>query len=470
MAFVVYNARTTGCVTNEFFSRTDFRAVFPTVKRVHSKTFYIRTYGCQMNASDSERIAGTLIDRGYSMVEDAGSADLVVLNTCSIREGAENKVYSDLGRLRLTEQERGAPMTVAVAGCVAQQEGSALLARDRNVDMVFGSRAISRLPELMEQVESGGRVAELGIHTRPDLPDATIRDDAYRAWVTIMEGCDNHCAFCVVPATRGPEVSRTPEGVVSEVRELAAQGYVEVTLLGQNVTSYGKNLACGTDFSDLLVRLHDIPGIQRIRYTTSHPKDFSPKLIDTLASLPKMARHLHLPLQSGADAVLARMGRGYTRDDYLEKIDRVRKKVPGIAITTDIICGFPGETDDDFEQTFQAVKDVGFLNLYGFKYSRRPGTTALDLPDHVPDEVKSERLSRLLAMQKEITLAHHHGLVGTTRRVLVEGVSKKNGQRLTGRLEEGVLLHFEGDPAWVGSFRDVRVTHASMSALIGEVH
>lgn len=438
--------------------------------RLNPKTFYIRTYGCQMNASDSERIAGTLIDRGYSMVEDQQVADLVVLNTCSIREGAENKVYSDLGRLRLAAAARDAPMTVAVAGCVAQQEGAALLSRDRNVDMVFGSRAISRLPELMDRVESGEKVAELGIHSRPDLPDAATRNDPYRAWVTVMEGCDNHCAFCVVPATRGPEVSRTPEGVVSEVRELAEQGYVEVTLLGQNVTSYGKNLACGTDFSDLLARLHEIDGIQRIRYTTSHPKDFSPGLIDTLARLPKVVRHLHLPLQSGADAVLARMGRGYTREDYLAKIKRVREQVPGIAITTDIICGFPGETDADFEMTCQVVKDVGFLNLYGFKYSRRPGTTALDLPDHVPDEVRSQRLSRLLALQKEITLAHHEKMVGTTHRVLVEGVSKKNEKRLSGRLEEGVLLHFEGDPAWVGRFWNVRVTHASVSALIGEAH
>jgi len=435
---------------------------------VDNRTFYIRTYGCQMNESDSERISGTLIDNGYSMVATPDEADLVVLNTCSIREGAENKVYSDLGRLRILEAERGTPMQVAVAGCVAQQEGEKILSRDRSVDLVFGSRAIGKLPEMLPRLEAGERFAELNVHTRPDEPGTHVRADGHRAFVTIMEGCDNHCAFCVVPATRGPEVSRRPEGIVAEVEQLAAEGYVEVTLLGQNVTSYGKGL--DTDFADLLTRIHAIPGIRRIRYTTSHPKDFSDRLIDTLADCPKVVRHLHLPLQSGSDAVLARMGRGYTVAEYRRKIDRVRAKVPGIAITTDMIVGFPGETDADHQATLRAVREIGYFNLYGFKYSRRPGTTALTLDGHLDDEVRSARLIELLALQKEITLERHASLVGQTREVLVEGESKRNASRLSGRLEENVLVHFEGDPEWIGTVRPVRITEATVSALIGEVH
>ncbi|MBI5136107.1 MAG: tRNA (N6-isopentenyl adenosine(37)-C2)-methylthiotransferase MiaB [Nitrospirae bacterium] len=432
---------------------------------MQNKTFYIRTYGCQMNESDSERIAGTLIDGGYSMVASADEADLVVLNTCSIREGAENKVYSDIGRLRLLQREAGATRTVAVAGCVAQQEGPALMARDRSVGLVFGSRAISRLPELIGRVEAGERVTAIDIHTRPDAPDSQVRGDPHRAWVTVMEGCDNHCAFCVVPATRGPEVSRHPDGVVAEVRELAERGYVEVTLLGQNVTSYGKNH--GTDFADLLRRLHAIDGIRRIRYTTSHPKDFSDRLMDTLADCPKVARHLHLPLQSGSDRVLARMGRGYTYAAYRAKIERVRSLLPGLAITTDLIVGFPGETEADFSATLDAVREIGYFNLYGFKYSRRPGTLALTLDGHLDDDTRDQRLATLLAMQKATTLRHYQALVGSLVNVLVEGVSKRNTARLSGRLENGALAHFEGDPGWVGSFRQVRVTQASASALIG---
>jgi tRNA-2-methylthio-N6-dimethylallyladenosine synthase len=431
-------------------------------------TFYIRTYGCQMNASDSERIAGALIDRGYAMAARPEEAGLVVLNTCAIREGAENKVYSDLGRLKLLAAERGRAMTVAVAGCVAQQEGTALLGGGRGVDLVFGSRAIVRLPELLARLEAGERVAATDIHTRPDAPGAHLRDDPYRAWVTVMEGCDKACAFCVVPATRGPEVSRHPDGVLAEVEALARDGYVEVTLLGQNVTAYGKHLPGGVDFAGLLERIHAVAGIRRIRYTTSHPRDFSDRLIDTLGRCPKVVGHLHLPLQSGSDRVLAAMGRGYTWAGYRERLARVRRAVPGIAVTTDVIVGFPGETEDDFARTLDAVAEAEFLNLYGFKYSRRPGTAALDLPGHLPEEVRADRLARLLAVQRPITLAHHRGFVGGLHEVLVEGVSRKDPGRLTGRLEAGVAVHFEGPPDTVGTFRRVRVTEARASALLGE--
>jgi tRNA-2-methylthio-N6-dimethylallyladenosine synthase len=434
---------------------------------MESRTFYIRTYGCQMNESDSERIAGALIDRGYSMAASPDDAGLVVLNTCAIREGAENKVYSDLGRLKLLETERGAPMTVAVAGCVAQQEGDRLLGGGRGVDLVFGSRAIVRLPELLGRLEAGERVAETAIHTRPDEAGAHVRADPHRAWVTVMEGCDKHCAFCVVPATRGGEVSRTLEGVMSEVEGLAAAGYVEVTLLGQNVTAFGSGDARG-DFAALLRAVAAVPGIRRVRYTTGHPRDFSDRLVDALGDLPNVAPHLHLPIQSGADRVLDRMGRGYTWDFYRDRIARARAAVPGLAVTTDVIVGFPGETDDDFARTLEAVAEARFLNLYGFKYSRRPNTPALAFHDQVPEEVKSERLARLLALQRPITLAHHEALVGGVHEVLVEGVSRRNAERLSGRLGIGVLVHFEGPPEWVGTFRKVRVTEAHMSALLGE--
>jgi tRNA-2-methylthio-N6-dimethylallyladenosine synthase len=430
------------------------------------KTFYIRTYGCQMNESDSERIAGTLIDRGYSMVADPEEAGLVVLNTCSIREGAENKVYSDLGRLKGLEADRGRPMTVAVAGCVAQQEGEHLLKGGRGVDLVFGSRAIVALPDLLERVEAGERACATDVHTRPDAPGAHLRADPPRAWVSVMEGCDKGCAFCVVPATRGPEVSRSADGVLAEVEALAADGYVEVTLLGQNVTAYGGR--GDADFPRLLERIHAVDGIRRIRYTTSHPADFSDRLIDTLARCPKVVRHLHLPLQSGSDRVLAAMGRGYSYAGYRARIEKVRAAVPGIAVTTDLIAGFPGETGDDFARTLDAVAEMGFFNLYAFKYSRRPGTTALDLPGHLPEEVRSERLARLLDAQRPVTRRYHDALVGATREVLVEGVSKRDPGRLTGRLEEGVLVHFPGPSAWVGDFRSVRVTEAHAAALLGE--
>jgi len=421
-----------------------------------------------MNESDSERIAGTLIDRGYSMVSTPDDAELVVLNTCSIRDGAENKVYSDLGRLRMLEAERGQPMKIAVAGCVAQQEGARILARDRGVNLVFGSRAISQLGDMLPRLEAGERLVEVDIHTRPDAPDSHVRPDPWRAFVTVMEGCDNHCAFCVVPATRGPEVSRAPEGIVDEVEQLAAAGCVEVTLLGQNVTSYGRGLSCGTDFAGLLERIHAVPGIRRIRYTTSHPKDFSERLMDTLARLPKVARHLHLPLQSGSNRVLERMGRGYTVAEYMRRIERIRALIPDIAVTTDMIVGFPGETGADFEQTLDAVRDIGYLNLYGFKYSRRPNTAALALDGHLDDEVRSARLEKLLTLQKAITLARHQSLVGSLREVLVEGVSRRNAERLSGRLEENLLVHFSGDPDWQGTFRTVRITSATSSALLGE--
>jgi len=434
---------------------------------VESRTFYIRTYGCQMNASDSERIAGTLIDRGYSMAAAPEDAGLVVLNTCAIREGAENKVYSDLGRLKILADERGVPMTVAVAGCVAQQEGERLLGGGRGVDMVFGSRAIVRLPELLGRLERGERAVETGIHTRPDAAGAHVRADPYRAWVTVMEGCDKHCAFCVVPTTRGGEVSRTLEGVVAEVEELAAAGYVEVTLLGQNVTAFGGGVP-GGDFAALLRAVSAVPGVRRIRYTTGHPRDFGDRLIETLGTSPKVVPHLHLPVQSGSDRVLERMGRGYTWDVYRDKVARARDAVPGLAVTTDVIVGFPGETEDDFARTLDAVRETGFLNLYGFKYSRRPNTPALAYTSQVDEEVKSERLSRLLALQRPITLAHHEKFVGGGHEVLVEGASKRNADRLSGRVGAGVLVHFAGPPEWVGTFRRVRVTEAHMSALIGE--
>jgi tRNA-2-methylthio-N6-dimethylallyladenosine synthase len=432
------------------------------------RTFFIRTYGCQMNESDSERIAGALIDRGYSMAASPEEAGLVVLNTCSIRDGAENKVYSDLGRLKGLEAERGRAMTVAVAGCVAQQEGERLLSQGRGVDLVFGSRAIVRLPELIQRVEAGERVAETGVHTRPDHAGAHVRQAPPRAWVTVMEGCDKGCAFCVVPATRGPEVSRRMDGVVAEVEALAAEGYTEVTLLGQNVTAYGRGLEEGTDFAALLARLHAIEALRRIRYTTGHPLDFDDRLIETLAKCPKVVRHLHLPLQSGSDRVLEAMGRGHTWAFYRDRIRRVRDAVPGIAVTTDLIVGFPGETEDDFARTLDAVAEIGFLNLYGFKYSRRPGTAALGLPDHLPEAVKAERLERLLALQRPRTRARHEAFVGGVYDVLVEGVSRRNAERLTGRLEEGVPVHFPGPAAWVGAFRRVRITEAHASALIGE--
>jgi tRNA-2-methylthio-N6-dimethylallyladenosine synthase len=432
------------------------------------KKVFIRTWGCQMNEHDSERMMGILQEQGYIPCDTPEQADLILLNTCSIREKSEHKVYSELGRYAELKREKPG-LIVGVAGCVAQQEGRHIVEKSPWVSMVFGSKHIQDIPVMLETVEGDKPV----VMTQdlqgfaPTLP--ARRKDPIRAWVTIMEGCENFCSFCVVPYTRGRERSRPFREIVQEITALACNGFKEVTLLGQNVNSYGRTSTEGLDFPDLLYHIHAIEGIERIRFTTSHPNALTPKMIQAMANLPKVCDHLHLPLQSGSDRVLARMNREYTCQDYCRRVEALRKVIPEVALTTDIIVGFPGETEDDFMQTLRAVEALQYDNAYVFKYSKRPNTPALTLDGHVPEEVKPERLQRLLAVQKEITIRKNKQYLGKEVELLVEGKSKTNQERLTGRTRSNRVVNFDGLETLVGSLVRVKIVQAKSSSLEGKL-
>lgn len=433
------------------------------------KSFHIITFGCQMNEHDSERMAGILEARGCASTRDAGAADMVILNTCSIREKAEQKFYSELGRLRSLKAENP-NLKIAIAGCIAQQEGAGILSRAPYIDMIFGPSDIGRLSALIEKNLS--RPAPV-IDTAGD-PDyhykriPAARADKLKAWVSIMYGCDNFCTYCVVPYLRGRERSRRPEDVVQEVHELAAQGYKEVTLLGQNVNSYGKGREGNIDFPALLRLVNDIPGIERIRFVTSHPRDLSEGLITALRDLPKVCESLHLPVQSGSDSILASMNRRYTREEYLNKVARLRRAVPDIALTTDIIVGFPGETEQDFEMTMQVLAEVRYDGIFAFKYSKRPGTTALKFSGHLPEDVKEKRLEQVLTLQKEITIQKNREQIGTKKEVLFDGHSKK-GAMITGRTRGNKVVNVSASPSHIGSLLSVLITSAGVNSLTGQL-
>jgi tRNA-2-methylthio-N6-dimethylallyladenosine synthase len=433
------------------------------------KSFHIITFGCQMNEHDSERMAGILKDQEYVQTNDAATADVIILNTCSIREKAEQKFYSELGRLRSIKQERP-DLTIAVAGCIAQQEGKNILSRAPYVDMIFGPSDVAKVSELPRLARTWTNPL-IEIDGDPDyhrkqIP--TLRADRLKAWVSIMYGCNNFCTYCIVPYLRGRERSRPPADVVSEVRELAAQGYKEVTLLGQNVNSYGTGGGDPTDFPGLLAMVNDVPGIERIRFVTSHPRDLSTELIAAFRDLPKVCESIHLPVQSGADPILTAMNRKYTRADYLDRVQRLRAAVPLIALTSDIIVGFPGETEQDFSQTLQLLRDVEYDSVFAFKYSKRPGTAALKLSDHVPDDVKEARLAQVLDLQKEISRRQYAAAVGMTFEVLVDGPSKKGG-KLTGRTRGNKAVNFSGLDSLIGKLVLVRITDAGDNSLSGEL-
>ena len=434
-----------------------------------TKSFHIITFGCQMNEHDSERIAGILEGQGYAPAAGADDADVVVLNTCSIREKAEQKFYSELGRLSMLEGKNGRRPRIAVAGCLAQQEGNRILSRSTSVDLVIGPSDIRKLGELVDR-ENGWRraVVETGGDPEYHLSEVPAsRADGLKAWVSIMYGCDNFCTYCVVPYLRGRERSRPAQDIVNEVRSLATQGYREVTLLGQNVNSYGKGLTERTSFPVLLALLHAIDGIRRIRFVTSHPRDLSDELISTMRDLPRVCEAIHLPVQSGSDKVLAGMHRRYSVAEYREKVHKLRKAIPDIAITTDIIVGFPGESESDFEETMTLVRDIEYDNAFAFKYSRRPNTKALDLPGQLPENVKDARLSNLLDLQRAITLRKNRALIGSVQNVLVEGGSKR-GNLLCGRTEHNRIVNFQGAPGQEGELTRVRITSAGPNSLSGE--
>jgi tRNA-2-methylthio-N6-dimethylallyladenosine synthase len=432
---------------------------------------FIQTFGCQMNVHDSEKILAIMEGQGYRPVESAWNADLIILNTCSIREKAVQKIMSQLGRYRGLKKMR--PETIiGVGGCVAQHMGKSLLEQMPHLDLVFGTHNIHRLPDLVDEIrKTGRRLAETSFH--PIIPSLSVpvipEAGKVTAFVTIMQGCNNYCAYCVVPYLRGPEESRPWRDVIHEVCILADQGIKEVTLLGQNVNSYGNTLSDGIHFSELLRLINDIKGIERIRFTTSHPKDISPELMACFAELPALCEHIHLPVQSGSDAVLSRMNRGYSRAGYMEIIDRLRAACPEIAVTSDVIVGFPGETDHDFAMTLDMMAQIRFDNLFSFKYSEREGTTAVHFEPKVPEESKAERLKMLQSLQEEHTLERNRQLEGRTVGVIVEGRSKNSPDDRFGRTRSNKIVNFRGNKELTGKSVSVRIKKAFLHSLRGEL-
>ena len=435
------------------------------------KRVYIETYGCQMNEDDSERMLRLLEGIQYVETQEPQEANLILVNTCSVREKPEHKVYSALGRFKRLKENR--KTVIGVAGCVAQQEGERLLDRIPYLDLVIGTQAIHLLPELVRAVETKGQrvcATELDREGKyliaPRPPEGKGRVKSY---VTIMQGCDHFCSFCIVPYVRGREWSRPSEEVVEEVEHLAAIGIKEVCLLGQNVNSYGKGREGGPEFPGLLRRIDKISGIERIRFTTSHPEDLSEALTRSFSQLSKLCEHIHLPFQSGSDRILKRMHRGYTKASYLEKVERLKEAYPSIAITADVIVGFPGEEDRDFQETLDLMAQVRFDDLFSFKYSPRKGTRAAEFEDRVEGSVKQERLSILQSMQKEITLRKNQILEGTTQEILVEGPSKQSDRDVTGRTRSNKIVNVKGEVGLVGSLISVRIVKAFAHSLRGEI-
>ncbi|MBN1140820.1 MAG: tRNA (N6-isopentenyl adenosine(37)-C2)-methylthiotransferase MiaB [Deltaproteobacteria bacterium] len=433
--------------------------------------FYLETFGCQMNVVDSEQIAALLADLGFCAASSAEEADLIILNTCSIREKAERKVVGHLWRFKPLK-EANPELVIAVGGCVAQQEGERLLQRLPHVDLVFGTHNIHRLPELLRRVrrqrERIAEVAFLDRETRLALfPERRSTGEVVR-YVTVMQGCDNFCTYCVVPHVRGREISRPSGAVLAEVGRLVGSGVREVTLIGQNVNSYGGNTPGELSFAELLAAVHDIPALERVRFVTSHPKDISQRLIDCYATLPRLCRHIHLPLQSGSDRVLREMRRGYTAADYLDKVARLRSACPEIRFTSDIIVGFPGETEADFLDTLAVVQEVGYADIYTFLYSPRPGTQAPLRSDGLSPEVQQERFDRLLELQERIGPAIWRQDVGRTLPLLVEGESRQGGGQLFGRTTWGRIVNFAGGRELIGQVIPVTITASYRNSQLGE--
>jgi len=443
-----------------------------------ARKYLIETFGCQMNFHDSERMAGLLEQAGFESTDDAGDADVVVINTCSVRERAEEKLYTRLGELRQMAAEQGHDPIVAVAGCVAQQEGDALLKRAPGVaDVIVGTQAIRRLPMLIEQAARADRPTRRRPTAAIDLnpyDDVTFplgvarRSDPVKAYVTIIEGCNEYCSFCVVPYTRGHERMRSKADIVAEVREAAASGHREVQLLGQIVNHYAAPDAVGCDFTGLLEAVHEIDGIERIRFASPHPRYVDDRFLDAMRRLPKVCRHLHLPVQSGSTRVLQAMRRRYTRESYLDLVARVRALLPDVALSTDMIVGFPGETAADFDQTLSLTAAVGYHSMFSFKYSPRPNTLASQrLPDDVSEEEKTRRIVALQALQREVQFELMTRLVGADVDVLVDAASRRRQTELSGRTSGNVVVNLPGPAAWIGRTLKVHVERAGPHSVWG---
>ena len=436
-----------------------------------ARKYLIETFGCQMNVHDSERMAGLLEQAGFEATTDDADADVVVINTCSVRERAEDKLYTRLGELRQMAAERGHDPIVAIAGCVAQQEGSTLLKRSPGVaDVILGTQAIRRLPMLVEQAATERRpLIDLALYDDVSFPlGVTRRGDAVKAYVTIIEGCNEFCSFCVVPYTRGNERMRPKAEILAEVREAAASGHREVQLLGQIVNHYAAPDDPSCDFPTLLEAIHEIPGVDRIRFASPHPRHVTDRFLQTMAALPKICRHLHLPVQSGSTRVLDAMRRRYTREGYLDLVEKIRATLPEVALSTDMIVGFPGETDADFDETLTLTRAVGYHSMFSFKYSPRPNTLAdKRLADDVPDEEKTRRIVALQALQREIQTGLNERLVGREVEVLVDAASRRRETELSGRTSGNVVVNLPGPAEWIGRMVRTRIERAGPNSVWG---
>ncbi|WP_430432709.1 tRNA (N6-isopentenyl adenosine(37)-C2)-methylthiotransferase MiaB [Methyloversatilis sp.] len=440
-----------------------------------TRKIYIKTFGCQMNEYDSDKMADVLGDaEGLEKTDRPEDADVILFNTCSVREKAQEKVFHDLGRVKHLKRDNP-NLIIGVGGCVASQEGAAIVERAPYVDLVFGPQTLHRLPDLISKRRASGRpqvdISFPEIEKFDHMPPARV--EGATAFVSIMEGCSKYCTFCVVPYTRGEEVSRPLDDILTEIATLVGQGVKEVTLLGQNVNAWRAPISRGSDdigdFAFLLECVHEVPGIERIRYTTSHPREMTQRLFDAYAKLPKLVSQLHLPVQSGSDRVLAAMKRGYTALEYKAVVRKLRAARPDLSLTSDFIVGFPGETEEDFEKTMKLIDDVGFDGSFSFIYSARPGTPAADLADDTPQDVKLARLARLQKRIDEQAQAISQSMVGSVQRILVEGHARKDAAELAGRTDNNRVVNFPGPARLINQFIDVRITSALPHSLRGEV-
>ena len=433
-------------------------------------TFYLKTMGCQMNEHDSEVITGILMSLGYVSTDSVDEADLILYNTCSVRENPERKVYGQIARFRALKAKKP-NLIIGICGCMTQQkeELTAILRKLPHVDLIFGTHNIHRLPELLERATSGDRVVEVWDEGQEIIEELPVRrSNTLKAFVNIIYGCTNFCTYCIVPYTRGKERSRRPELIYDEIYQLAQAGYKEITLLGQNVNAYGRDLGLENDFAQLLHELNKVPDLSRIRFTTSHPKDMKDNLITAIASLDKVCEHLHLPVQAGSNHVLKAMNRGYSREYYLDLVARIKKAVPTISLTTDLIVGFPGESDEDFQETLSLVEEVGFSSSFTFLYSPRKGTPAAKMTAQVPEDIKKERIYRLIALQNDLSAKHMQTLLGQRLEVLVDGVAEQSGD-LTGRTRTNKQVLFSGSSDLVGQTVNVIIKMAQTWILRGEL-
>jgi tRNA-2-methylthio-N6-dimethylallyladenosine synthase len=437
-----------------------------------ARKYLIETFGCQMNVHDSERMSGLLDQAGYEETTDPEDADLVVLNTCSVRERAAEKMYSRLGELKATGEARGSMPLIAVAGCVAQQEGEAILDRADHVDVIVGTQAMRQLPFLVEQAASSGE-PQIDLNPYDDVSfpmGIARRADPVKAYVTILEGCNDYCSFCVVPYTRGRERMRSKAEILADATDAVRAGKREVVLLGQIVNHYQAPDDPDCDFPALLALIDGIPGVERVRFASPHPRHVSERLISAIRDLRRVCKHLHLPVQSGSTRILEAMRRRHTREEFLALVERLRHAVPGILVSTDMIVGFPGETEADFADTLSLTEKSGFSSMYSFKYSQRPGTLAAKrLPDDVPEDVKGRRLVELQALQKRIQWDIHHAAVGEVLEVLIDSRSRRRASELAGRTSGNVVVNLPGEPEWVGRTMPVKIKKAGPNSLWGEV-